>query len=75
MSVPVFKRTENKLQALKDTITMTPAHMDYEKDEFNYGSWENAFFVRDCYPVALNLDGTEAYKFDPNDYTKKLNGE
>ena len=23
MSVPVFKRTENKLQALKDTITMT----------------------------------------------------
>jgi hypothetical protein len=23
MSVPVFRRTENKLQALKDTITMT----------------------------------------------------
>jgi len=74
----INKSTENSNNAVSymyDAATMTPAHMDYEKDEFNYGSWENAFFVKDCYPVALNLDGTEAYKLDPNDYTKKLNGE
>lgn len=57
-----------------DAVTMTPAHMDFTNDRFDYGSWGNAFFVRDCYPVALNLDGTEAYRLDPDDYTKKLDG-
>ena len=57
-----------------DAVTMTPAHMDFTNDRFDYGSWGNAFFVRDCYPVALNLDGTEAYRLDPDDYTKKIDG-
>ena len=57
-----------------DAVTMTPAHMDFTNDVFDYGSWGNAFFVRDCYPVALNLDGTEAYRLDPDDYTKKMDG-
>lgn len=57
-----------------DAVTMTPAHMDFTNDRFDYGSWENAFFVRDCYPVALNLDGTIAYRLDPDDYTKKIDG-
>lgn len=57
-----------------DAVTMTPAHMDFTNDRFDYGSWGNAFFVRDCYPVALNLDGTIAYRLDPNDYTKKMDG-
>lgn len=74
----INKSVENSNDAVSymyDAVTMTPAYMDYDNDEFNYGSWENAFFVKDCYPVALNLNGTEAYKLDPNDYTKKLNGE
>ena len=57
-----------------DAVTMTPAHMDFTNDRFDYGSWGNAFFVRDCYPVALNLDGTIAYRLDPDDYTKKMDG-
>lgn len=57
-----------------DAVTMTPAHMDFANDRFDYGSWGNAFFVRDCYPVALNLDGTIAYRLDPDDYTKKMDG-
>lgn len=57
-----------------DAVTMTPAYMDFTNDRFDYGSWGNAFFVRDCYPVALNLDGTEAYRLDPDDYTKKMDG-
>ena len=57
-----------------NAVTMTPAHMDFTNDIFDYGSWGNVFFVRDCYPVALNLDGTEAYRLDPGDYTKKMDG-
>lgn len=57
-----------------DAVTMTPAHMDFTNDRFDYGSWGNAFFVRDCYPVALNLNGTESYRLDPDDYTKKMDG-
>lgn len=57
-----------------DAVTMTPAHMDFTNDRFDYGSWGNAFFVRDLYPVALNLDGTIAYRLDPDDYTKKTDG-
>lgn len=57
-----------------DSVTMTPAAMNYTTGEFNYGSWENAWFVRDCYPVALNLNGTETYRLDPDDYTKKIDG-
>ena len=57
-----------------DAVTMTPAAMNFTTGEFNYGSWENVWFVKDAYPVALNLDGTEAYKLNPDDYTKKEDG-
>ena len=57
-----------------DAVTMTPAAMNFTTGEFDYGSWANAWFVRDAYPVALNLDGTEAYRLDPDDYTKKSDG-
>ena len=38
------------------------------------GSWENAFFVRHNYPVMCLFDGTEDYKLDPDDHSKKLDG-
>ena len=57
-----------------DAVTMTPAYMDYENDIFSYGSWDNVWFIKNSYPVALNLDGTEEYRLDPNDYTKKSDG-
>lgn len=57
-----------------DAVTMTPAAMNFTTGEFNYGSWENVWFVKDAYPVALNLNGTEAYRLDPDDYTKKFDG-
>lgn len=66
--------SENAVIYTHDAVTMTPAHMDFTNDRFDYGSWGNAFFVRDCYPVALNLDGTIAYRLDPDDYTKKMDG-
>ena len=57
-----------------DAVTMTPAYMDFTNGKFNYGSWGNVWFIKDSYPVALRFDGTEAYKLDPNDYTKRLDG-
>lgn len=57
-----------------DAVGMTPAFMDYTADTFNYGSWKDAWFMKNCYPVALKFDGTEDYKLDPNDYRKKADG-
>ena len=57
-----------------DAVTMTPASMNFTTGVFDYGSWRDVWFVADSYPVALNLDGTEAYKLNPDDYTKKLDG-
>ena len=62
------------VEYLYDAVGMTPAHMDFTNGVFDYGSWQDAWFIKDAYPVALRFDGTEDYKLDPNDYTKKLDG-
>ena len=53
-----------------DAIGMTPAHMDFVNSRFDWGSWENAFFLPR--PCMLKSDGTVDYYLDPNDYTKKM---
>jgi hypothetical protein len=73
----IDKSQENSESAViytHDAVTMTPAVMDFTNDRFDYGSWENAWFVKDARPCALKLDGTVAYYLDPNDATKKLDG-
>ena len=57
-----------------DAEGMNPAHMDYQTRKFDYGDWENAFFVRENRPVMLNPDRTVAYELNHNDYSKKLDG-
>ncbi len=57
---------------LKDAVGMTPAHMDYTNDVFDYGSWGDAFFLPR--PCMLKSDGTVDYYLNPNDYTKKEDG-
>ena len=57
-----------------DAVTMTPAGMDFANGVFDYGSWENVWFIKNARPIMLNFDGTEAYDLDPNDYSKKLDG-
>ena len=57
---------------LADAVGMKPAFMDYAKGEFNYGSWEDAFFMPR--PCMLKYDGTVDYYLDPNDYSKKEDG-
>lgn len=57
---------------LEDAVGMKPAYMNYSESEFNYGSWENAFFMPR--PCMLKFDGTVDYYLDPNDYSKKVDG-
>ena len=47
--------------------------MDYEKDEFNYGSWED-FIKKFFKPCMLAYDGHVDYYLDPDDYETKLDG-
>lgn len=66
---------EARITYIYDAVGMTPAHMDCDNGVFDYGSWENVFFVRENRPVMLNLDRTVAYELDPNDYSLKKSGE
>ena len=57
---------------LEDAVGMAPAHMNYSTGKFDYGDWENAFFMPR--PCMLKFDGTVDYYLDPNDYSKKEDG-
>ena len=57
---------------LRDAVGAIPAYMDYTNDVFNYGSWENAFFMPR--PCMLKSDGTVDYYLNPNDVSKKEDG-
>lgn len=61
-----------RITYLADAIGMTPAYMNYTADKFDYGSWEDAFFMPR--PCMLKYDGTVDYYLDPNDYSKKRDG-
>ena len=50
------------------------AKMNYTTGVFNYGSWEDAWFIKNLKPCMLKYDGTVDYELNPNDYTKKLDG-
>lgn len=56
-----------------DAVGMTPASMNYTRGLFNWGSWENAFFMPR--PCMLKYDGTVDYYLDPNNYGLKEDGE
>lgn len=66
--------TETRITYTDDCEGYTPAHMNYETGEFDYGSWGDSFIINSFRPVMLNYDGTVAYELNPNDYTKKLDG-
>ena len=62
----------SKVTYLEDAKGMTPAGMDYTNGKFNYGSWEDAFFMPR--PCMVLQEGIVDYYLDPDDYTKKEDG-
>lgn len=65
---------DSMITYIEDNEDLTPAHMDYENDRFDYGDWKDAWFIKGLKPCMLNYDGTVAYELDPDDYTKKKDG-
>ena len=63
---------EARVSYLADAVGMTPAAMNFTSGKFDYGSWENAFFVPR--PCMLKSNGTVDYYLNPDDYTKKADG-
>lgn len=63
---------EDCITYLMDAVGMTPAHMDFTNDVFQWGSWRDAFFMPR--PCMLKSDGTVDYYLDPEDYSKKWDG-
>ena len=59
---------------LFDAVGKTPAGMNYATGEFDFGDWADVFFVKNNYPAMVRYDGTEDYKLDPNNQTKKADG-
>ena len=59
---------------IEDNKDFASAYMDYTSGTFNYGDWEDKWFIRDLKPCMLKYDGTVDYELDKNDYTKKLDG-
>ena len=63
---------EDAVTYLKDAVGKTPAFMNFSNGTFNYGSWENAFFMPR--PCMLKYDGTVDYYLNPNNYAYKEDG-
>lgn len=59
---------------LFDAVGKTPAAMNYTSGMFDIGDWGSTFFVKNNYPAMVKYDGTEEYKLDPKDHTKKIDG-
>ena len=58
----------DKVTYLDDAVGMTPAHMNFTTGKFDYGSWGNVWFVKECKPCILGQDG-KVYKYlNPNNY-------
>ena len=57
-----------------DAVGMTPAKMNYSTGKFDYGSWADAWFIKQNKPVMLKSNGTEDYELNPDDYSKKADG-
>ncbi len=58
-----------------DNAEYDSAKMDYTSGTFNYGSWTDAWFIKDCKPCMLKYDGTVDYYLNPNNYGLKENGD
>lgn len=59
---------------LYDAVGLTPAHMDFNRGVFDYGSWKDKWFVRDNKPLMLRSNGTVDYYLDPDNYALKMDG-
>ena len=63
-----------RMTYMYDCVGFTPAHMDFTNGKFDYGSWGDAFFVRNNYPAMVKFDGTEDYRLSKDNQNYKEDG-
>ena len=56
------------IKYIAQNASYDPAFMDYEKDEFNYGDWGDAWFIKNIKVVDMKLDGTVIHEINKNNY-------
>ena len=70
-----IKKTEGnpsaRVEYLYDAVGLRPAKMNFTAGTFDYGDWEDKWFITGNKPVMLKNDGTIDYELDPKDYSKK----
>ena len=70
-----IKKTEGnpsaRVEYLYDAVGLRPAKMNFTAGTFDYGDWDDKWFVTGNKPVMLKNDGTIDYELDPKDYSKK----
>ena len=64
----------SRVTYIEENTNFKSAKMNYDTDTFEYGDWEDAWFIKNLNPCMLNYDGTVAYSLDKNDYSKKADG-
>lgn len=57
-----------------DNKNYVPAYMDFNGGSFNYGSWENAFFIKNTKPCVVSNTGKVSYYLNKNNYYNDVNG-
>ena len=65
---------DNMITYISNNSKFKSAKMNFETGVFDYGDWNDAWFIKNIKPCMLNFDGTVAYELDKNDYTKKSDG-
>ena len=65
---------DSMITYLEDAVGMTPAGMDYANGVFNYGSWGDVWFVKECRPCILKQDGSAQCYLNPNNYAEDVDG-
>ena len=64
-----------RVHYIEDCEHFKPAKMNFSTGVFEYGDWENAWFIRNLRPCMLKSDGTVDYNLYKNDYSLKEDGE
>lgn len=65
---------EARITYLYEAEGIKPAKMNYDEDKFDYGDWEDIWFVKKNIPVMLKNDCTVDYELNHNNQTLKMDG-
>ena len=57
------------IKYIAQNASYDPAFMDYTKDEFNYGDWSDAWFIKNIKVVMMNNDGTINCELNRDNYS------